>query len=88
MEKKKAVMKLRAGSVAGFFPMVDYLKGYLREIAPKEEASETDKERYAYAVKCVKEMEKAILQKNPAIGKMKPLLPCMLGWLIIPPMAR
>lgn len=87
MEKRKSVKRVRAGTVASFYPMVDFMKDYLREVRPGKKASKIEKERYAHALRCVKEMGRIIIEKNPHFKTATMIRPCFGIWPLsfIPP---
>ena len=90
MEKKKTVKRARPVPEERFFPMVDFMKDYLREVNPGKNASKIKKARYAHAVRCVKEMEKIITEENPRLKIATMIRPCFGLWPLsfIPPSAE
>jgi hypothetical protein len=63
MKRKKPVR------IDNFYPLVAYMKGYLRREKPGPDASKIRKDRYALAVRCVKKMDELLIKKNVVIGK-------------------
>jgi hypothetical protein len=80
MERRKRVKNYN------FHPLVAYVKSYLLKAKPGPDASEIQRDRYAMALKCVKEMEKALKGKNVVIGKLSTPGGCGGGpWPLKPP---
>jgi hypothetical protein len=80
MERKKSVKNY------DFHPLVAYVKNYLQKEKPGPGASKIRKDRHAVALKCVKEMDKCLKNKNVTIAQVMLLPPgCGGSWPLKPP---
>ncbi len=84
MQKKASVRRVESEPVEDLYSATIYLKKFLQEIKPGISASKNKKDRYNYAVVCLKETEKILGGMYPKIRKKPPFLRCLGGWVIIP----
>jgi hypothetical protein len=84
--RPKIMKKAKPRLAERFAPRVLYVGGYLRLMKPDERASEIEKQRYAFALACVKEMADFINEEDPDILRHAAGRPCLGGWPLVPPL--
>ncbi|MCX6565160.1 MAG: hypothetical protein NTW38_01835 [Candidatus Aminicenantes bacterium] len=79
MKRKKPV------KIDNFYPLVAYIKDYLRKEKPGRDATRIQKDRYAQALKCIIKLDGLFKDKNVLTGTYMLHHGCGVQYPIVPP---
>ena len=82
---KRVVKSVKITPEERFSPRVACLERYFKEINPGVEATDAEKELYAFALKCLEKIDEDIDKTFVRLNKTRAFGHCGVFWPIIPP---